>query len=70
MDKLLDAIIASAAANVAVLVLLLMVFILLYLLNQTRVDYAKRDDKLAAALTALAEVVRQLQLEFASRPRR
>lgn len=67
MDKLLDAIIANAAANVAVLVLLLVVGVMIWMLQQARADALRRDDKLAAALTVLADVIQRLQIELAAR---
>lgn len=74
MEKLIDALISNAAANVAVLALMIMVMILLYLLQQQRADFkaalekqASASEKHAAALNALAELLNNFRIEIAAR---
>ena len=74
MEKLIDALIANAAANVAVLALGLMVMILLYLLQQQRTDFkaalekqAASAEKHAQALNALADLLNSVRFDLAFR---
>lgn len=74
MEKLIDALISNAAANVAVLALAIMVMILLYLLQQQRVDFkaaldkqSQSADKHALALNALADLLNNFRLDIAAR---
>lgn len=67
MDKILDALIANAAANIAVLVLIFVVGLLYHLFQQQRADRKEEVAKIAQALNALADTLQKLQLDFASR---
>jgi preprotein translocase subunit YajC len=50
MEKIIDALIANAAANVAVLVLIVVVFTFANLLQQQRKDHTATSEKLADAM--------------------
>ena len=67
MEKLIDALVANAAANVAVLALAIMVAILLGLLKKQGEDHRQESDKLSHALNAIADAVQALRLDMAQR---